>query len=146
MLRHRARDLTATTTICVALATLLLGGCGNDDNGDGADNTAQVCSDVEALRTSAADLTQVTIDADTLARLQDDLTAVRDDVSTLVTDAQDAFGPEVSAVDEAVSGLTTSLEAALATPSVATLTDVRTARQTLGASITALDDAVRGSC
>jgi hypothetical protein len=145
MIRRRTRSLALTS---VALATLLVGGCGDDgdDGGDGADNTAQVCSDVEALRTSVAGVTEVTIDADVLTSLQTQVDQVRDDVTTLVDDAQDAYDPEISAIDEAVSGLTRSIEAAVATPSVATLSDVRTARQELSAAVAALDSAVRDSC
>ncbi|KRF36455.1 hypothetical protein [Nocardioides sp. Soil805] len=140
--RHPAHQLAVASAV---LATLLVGACGDDGDeggGDGSNNNAQVCSDVDALRTSVAGITEVTVDADVLTSLQDQVDQVRTDVSTLIDDAQDAYGPEVSDVDQAVSGLTKSLEAAAEDPSAATLSDVRTARQALTSAVTALTGAV----
>jgi hypothetical protein len=152
-LLRRARPLAVT---CVAVATLLVGGCGDDSSdgggggdggGDGGtDDPTALCADVDALRTSLADVTQVPVAKGAVADLQDQLDEVRTDVSTLIADAQDEYGDEVAAVDEAVSDLTTRLEEAAASPSVDTLSAVRTARQQLMSSVDALTSAVRDTC
>ncbi len=144
MIRRRTRHLAATS---VVLATLLVGGCGgDDDSGDGSNNNAQVCSDVDALRASVADVADVQLEAGALATLQEDLDQVRSEVSTLTTDAKDAYGDQLAAVDQAVSGLTTSLRSAVDNPSVDAMSAVRTSRQVLTTSVTALNDAVQSSC
>ena len=57
-----------------------------------------------------------------------------------------AYATEVKAVDSATATVSTSLKAATATPSERTLSTVRTAVQTLGTSLRALENAVRSTC
>jgi hypothetical protein len=144
MIRHRrARRLTVA---CVALATMALGGCGDDGNAGESTDAATICDDVDAIRTSVADITEVTIDADALAQLQDNLDQVRDDVSTLIADARDEFADEVDAVDQAVSGVTTTLRTAVNDPTIDTLSALRTQRKVLTDAVTDLADAVASTC
>ena len=134
------------------LATLLVGGCGdNADDGGGGGNggtsdPAAVCDDVDELRTSLAGLGDVSIDAGALATFQDQLDQVRSDVSTLINDAQDEYADEVDAVDQAVSDLTTTVRTAVDSPSAASLSAVRTARRVLTTSVSALGMAVQDTC
>ncbi|WP_457208434.1 hypothetical protein, partial [Nocardioides sp. P5_C9_2] len=136
--RRRARRLAA---VCVALATMTLGACGDGNESESTD-AATICEDVDAIRTSVADITEVTIDADALTQLQDNLDQVRDDVSTLINDARDEFADEVDAVDQAVSGVTTTLRTAVNDPTIDTLSALRTQRKVLTDAVTDLADAV----
>jgi hypothetical protein len=67
-------------------------------------------------------------------------------VAQVVSDAKSEYAKEVEAVEAAITTVAASLKAATTTPSAQTLTTVRTAVQTMGTSLTALDDAVRSTC
>lgn len=137
MMRQRLADVL--TMVSVVIAALVVGGCGGNE-------TPAVCADVDALKTSIADLTDVEIDENALASLQEKFTQVRADLTALIADAEDEYDVEIDAVDQAVSEVGSSLEAAVASPSAVTVSAVAAALQALGTSLTALADAVKDTC
>ena len=140
ILRRRALALAGTATTAVLAASLALVGC------SGEDDRAEVCTAVDSLKTSIADLTDVTIDQDTLTTLQDTFDEVQSDLREVKEDAGSEFGDEVDAVDQAASAVRQSLQDAAATPSAASVMAVGTAIGNLGASLSALEDALTTTC
>ena len=133
---HRGQRLTTTA---VVMASLIVGGCGGDE-------PSAVCDDVDTLAASIADLGDVELEQGALASLQDKATQVQDDVSDLVATAEEEYAAEIDSVDQALSAVGTSLEAAVATPSGPSLAAVGADLQSLGTSMKALADAVQDSC
>ena len=70
-----------------------------------------VCSSLDALKSSVADLEDVKVGDDGLSRLGS-LAAVKEDLQQVMSDAKEQFKPEISAVTSSVDDLQTSLKAA----------------------------------
>lgn len=129
---------------CLPVGTLVLAmtlaGCGEDEE------SPAICSAVDSLKSSVDEVTDLEVDRDSLATLQDDLDDVREDLSEVKSDAADEFGAEIDTVEQAASSLTSSIDAAIASPTPETIATVGTAVQGLGASLASLDDAVESTC
>lgn len=133
-----ARALSATALLLAATTTA---GCGTADDDDPA-----ICSSVDSLESSVAGLTDITIDLGALAELESGLDEVKSDLSLVEDDASEEFADEVEAVQQATSDLGASLDAAVAAPSLETVSTVGPAVQTLGTSLKSLADAVKSTC
>jgi hypothetical protein len=131
--------LPSAATLVVLVATLA--GCGA-----GEDDTPALCSSVDALRSSAEAVTDVQVQRGALATLQEALGKVRSDLSTVVEDATSEYADEVDAVQKAMSDLGSSVDAAVAAPTAATVAEVRAASKAVGTSLTALVDSVESTC
>lgn len=88
-------------------------GCGGKD-------TPAICSDVEALKGSVADVTNVSLDKNSLATPLGDLTQVQSDLSKVKSAAKAPYATEIAALDQATSSVSSSLSAATASPSAQT--------------------------
>jgi len=88
----------------------------------------------------------IKVEKGAMVTLRDALTKVQTDATRVVSDAKSEYANEVDAVEAATTTVAASLKAATTTPSAQTLTTVRTAVQTLGTSLTALNDAVKSTC
>jgi len=135
----RPRPRQSLPAAVVLLAALTVSGCGDDE-------PAAVCSDVDALQASVDAVTTVDLGQGALAELQDNLTDVQSDLTALKDSAADEYETEIDAVDEAATGVGSSLEVAVASPSAQAVTDVGTAVQALGTSLSGLEEAVRSTC
>ena len=133
------RPLLWRLPVGTLLLAATLTACSDDEN-------PAICSDVDALRSSVADVTDVDIDQQALAALPDDLAQVQADLTKVKSDAKDQYATEIDAVDQAASSVSSSLDAATATPSPAAVVDVGTAVQALGAALKDLDGAVESTC
>ena len=156
--------LRAAVVACVAIFAV---GCGGDDdttsgatpsNGgtsaasDGTPSAtgsadADVCSDIDALKSSIDDLTNIDVSQAGLSSITDGLQQVQTDLSALKDNV--GSGPlasQVDDLDQAVSSLSTSASAAVATPSVATLATVATDLGAVGSSLSALQQAAADVC
>ena len=129
--------------LVVLVATLAACGSGS---GSGEDDTPAVCSSVDALQSSVAALTEVQVGRGALDTLQKDFDKVRTDLSTVVKDAKREYADEVDTVEEAMSDLGKSLDAAVSTPTGPNIAAVGAASQALGTSLSALVDAVDSTC
>lgn len=125
--------------LVVLVATL--SGCGA-----GEDDTPAVCSSIDDLRSSVAALTDVQVERGALDTFQKAFDKVRSNLSTVVKDAKREYADEVDAVEEAMSDLGTSLDAAVSGPTAANVAAVGAASQALGTSISTLVDAVDSTC
>lgn len=137
-LRLRLRSAGALVVLVATLA-----GCGS---GSGEDDTPAVCSSVDALRSSVAALTDVQVERGALDTFQKAFDKVRADLSTVVKDAKREYADEVDTVEEAVSDLRTSLDAAASAPTAANIAAVGAVSKALGTSLTTLVDAVDSTC
>ena len=131
----------------VVLVTTLSGcGAGEDDNAPSADATPAVCSSVDALRSSVESVTDAKVQRGALETLQKDVEKVKSDLSTVVKDAKREYADEVDTVEEAVSDLGRSLDAAVSAPTAANVAAIGGASKALGASVKALADSVGSTC
>jgi len=129
------------------LTSLAVTGCGGEEApAASAPPTPAVCSSVDALKSSVADLKNVDLSKGSLAPVQDKLTAMQADLTKVGKDAKTEYATEVDSVEAATSSVGASLQAAQAAPSQRTLTAVRTSVTTLGTSLRALEHAVRSTC
>jgi hypothetical protein len=131
-----ARYLTATVGL---MASLTVAGCGGS-------STPAICSDVDSLKSSVTDLANVKLELGALATLQTDLAKVQTDLSKVKSEAKTQYAAEISSIEQAAGSLSTSVEAAAATPSARSLAAVATDVKTLGASLATLQDAVSSTC
>ena len=137
MMRPRLTKLLSTGA--VVMATLVIAGCGSDE-------PVEVCDEVQALEKSVATLTDVELNADTLPSVKEKLTQVRSDLDALVEAAGDEFETEIKNVKSSASVVVTSYDAAVGTPSAASVTAVAAAFQDLVTSLTSLTEAAQESC
>ena len=136
-----ASRLSALGPVAAAIV-LSVGGltaCGGND-------TPAVCSDVQALKSSVAKVSDLTLDQGALQTLQSDLAAVQSNLTKLKESAASQYSDEVDAVDHDTAALRTKLQAAVDAPSAETIAPVASAVRTLGTSLTALKDAVASTC
>jgi len=137
MTRHR--PVKHITLVGMIMATFVIAGCG-------ADEPAAVCSSVDSLQASIEDVTSVDIAEGALQELRDNLAQVQSDLGTARDDAADEYGDEVDALEQAATSVGSSIEAAITSPSSEALTDVGTAVESLGSSLSVLEDAVSNTC
>jgi len=86
-----------------------------------------VCSSVDALESSVANLKDTPLDKNGLSALESSLEEVGADAKQVRTDAGQQYECQVTAFTSSVSTLEASVEAAKAAPSAATLKPVATA-------------------
>lgn len=129
-----------TLGAALLLATTLTA-CGSADNDQPA-----VCASLESLESSVAGLTDITLNKDALAQLEDGLDEITSDLDDVKDDAGDEFSTEIDAVERASSDLRTTLDAAVATPSLQAIAAVGTPLKALGTSLRSLGDAVKSTC
>lgn len=131
--------------LVVLVATLSGCGAGEDDT-PAAPATPAVCTSVDALQSSAKAVTDVQVKRGALDALQKALDEVRSDLSTVVKDAKREYADEVDTVEEAMSDVGKSVDAAVSAPTAANVTAVGAASRALGTSVSALVDAVDSTC
>lgn len=136
------RANTVLLAVGVLLTVTITGGCAQ---GEPAAPPA-VCSAVSSLKASVEDVTTVDLDQGALAELQANLTQVQTDLGKVKDDAKDEYATEIDAVEQASASVSSSVAAATTSPSAQTIADVGTAVQSLGASLRALEDAVKSTC
>ncbi|HEY2879114.1 hypothetical protein [Nocardioides sp.] len=133
------RSAWSLTAAVVLMASFTVSGCGGNSK-------PAICSDVDSLKSSITELRDVKLEAGALATLQSDLTNVQTDLSKVKSEAKTQYAAEISSVDQAAASLSASLKTASTTPSVAALAAVATDVSALGASLSALQDAVSSTC
>ena len=128
----------------VAAITLVLGGilagCSDDD-------TPAVCSSVDALESSVNDVKSIDFTSSgALTDLESGLSTIQTDLATVKTDAKSEFADEITAVDSAFTTLTTSVDAAKADPSAATIGAIGTAVTPFTTAVQTLISDVKSTC
>ena len=105
-----------------------------------------VCDDVDALQSSIDNLKDVQVSENGLNAMSSTLTQIKQDLQQLGADAKAEFGDEADAVRAAVTSLEESVDGAKADPSGTTLSAVGTAVTGVDTSLSALTEAVSGTC
>jgi hypothetical protein len=85
-------------------AAALLAACGGDD-----DDSSSLCNDVDALKSSVQELRDVNVVQNGTSELSSALDKVKSDAQALADSAKQDFGPDVDALQQALSTLETAL-------------------------------------
>lgn len=131
------RGACVAGVVAIAIA---VGACGGDTD------TPAYCDDRAALQRSLEGLRDFDVRADGLDALEARLEQVQRNAATLVRSAQSEFGPEASALQSAVTALTTSVGQATATPSPQSVAEVVSDVSGVASAFSALSDEVSASC
>jgi len=127
----------ATTAVAV-LMTGAMAACSSDK--------PAVCDDVDTLQSSIDNLQDVQVSENGLNAMSSTLTQIKQDLQQLGADTKAEFGDEADAVRASVTALEESVDGAKADPSSTTLSAVGTAVTGVEGSLTALIEAVSGTC
>ena len=128
----------AAALATVLLAVLPLAGCGSNDT--------PLCSSIDELSASIDQLGVIQLGENGRDQLESQLVDVRADLAQVRTDAQQQYGDQVAAVTAAADLVRERYQGAKAEPSASTLQPLRTAITNLGTELSALQDAVAGTC
>jgi outer membrane murein-binding lipoprotein Lpp len=102
--------MTLIVSLALAAGTLMVAGCGCDDEPD-------YCSDVSDLQSSVDELKSVDLGGtDTLSTVQTDVEAIQSDANAVVSSAKADFPDETSALESSFSTLSTSVKELPASP------------------------------
>lgn len=138
--------MTVTISCLLALG-LVAGGCGSDETAEpAAEEASAVCDDIEALRDSLDRLGEAEVGENAVSVLSTELTDVRRELQMLRDDASDEYATELDAVSNDLEGLETSIEAAVSTPTTATLSEVSAEVRAVVSALDDLGEAVGNSC
>lgn len=135
----RSRPVRYLAATAVLAASFTVAGCSEDD-------PPAVCADVDALKASVAEVTDLEIDRGALSTLQESLAQVRSDLGKVRDDAKDEYAVEIDAVAAAAESVSSSLEVATTSPSAQAIADIGASVRAVGASLSALEDAVGSTC
>jgi phosphoenolpyruvate-protein kinase (PTS system EI component) len=122
---RRTSALLVAVALCAGLA---LSACGDD--------SSSLCKDVDSLKSSVKALGEVDVVENGTSELRSALDDVKSDTQALADEAKKDFGPEVDALQQALSTLDTALR------NVADngITPVKEARQAVQSSAKTLED------
>lgn len=105
-----------------------------------------ICTSVADLKTSLQGLSGAVIKANGLSAISDYLTKIKQELNTIKADAQGQYSTQVNGLSDALSGLTTSFDAAKANPNAGTLTTLGTSAHSVVTAGNNLVSAVSGTC
>ena len=117
---------------CVVTAALVTGCSSSSSPSNGSTSTttstststgsnAAVCSDIENLKASIQGLMNVSITENGLSAISDQITKIKQQLQTLKTDAKGQYDTQINDLTNALNSLSSSFDAARASPSVSTL-------------------------
>jgi hypothetical protein len=86
---------------------------------------------VADLKASLQDLKNVDIKANGLSAVSGDLTKIKQELTTLKTEAHGNYSTQINALSDALSGLSSSFDAAKANPNSGTLATLATSAKTV---------------
>lgn len=132
-MRRMAAILAAASLLALPLA-----GCDSSQ--------PAVCDSLTAVQNSAEHVRQTNVAENGLAQLRTNLSQLRTDVQRLSTDAKGQWSSQAAQITQNLDLLRASVLAAQATPSSTNIGAVRSALNTLEASVRDLADAMRDSC
>jgi hypothetical protein len=123
----------------VALVGVTLGGC--------SDDKPAVCASVESLETAVNDVKDIDITASgAIDDLKTGLATIKSDLADVKSDAKAEFAPQIDAVDSSFGTLRTSVEAAIADPTAATLAAVGAAVAPFTTAVQTLVSDIKSTC
>jgi uncharacterized phage infection (PIP) family protein YhgE len=105
-----------------------------------------ICTSVADLKASLQSLKGADIKANGLSAISDDITKIKQELNTIKADAHGQYSTQVNALSDALSGLSTSFDAAKASPNAGTLTTLGTSAHSVVTAGNNLVSAVSGAC
>ncbi|WP_370618430.1 hypothetical protein [Mumia sp. Pv 4-285] len=134
----------AATLVVPLLLAGSLGACGD---GDGDDEPPAVCSSVDTLQDSVEELSDIDVTSQgSLAELKDGIPEVGDALADVKAEAKSEFATPLSAAESSWATLQAALDAAVASPTGATLSAAGTALSTFGQDVKTLVSDVESTC
>ena len=111
--------------VCVVTAALVTG-CSSSSPSPSSTSTSTssnsaVCSDIANLKASIQGLKNVSITENGLSAISDQITKIKQQLQTLKTDAKGQYDSQINDLTTALNTLSSSFDAAQASPSVSTL-------------------------
>src|SRR5689334_15580456 len=118
--------LAAACVVTAALVTGCSSSSSSTSNGSGSTSTSTgsntaVCSDIENLKASIQGLKNVSITQNGLSAISDQITKIKQQLQTLKTDSKGQYDTQINDLTNALNSLSSSFDAARASPSVSTL-------------------------
>lgn len=125
MPRGLFRPASALIVVALLMAALVAG-CSSDSK-------PSYCKAADQLKTSTQNLSNVNVRTNGLSSLKTALSTVQSDAKTFADEAKSAFAPQITALQDALSGLSTAIKSVVGQPSVAAITQI-------GSSVTQVKD------
>ena len=117
----------ASALLAVALLVCaLIAGCTSN-------NKPAYCTAADQLKTSTQNLSNVNVAKNGLGSLRTALSSLQSDAKTFASEAKSAFAPQITALQDALSGLSTAIKSVVGQPSAAAIAQI-------GSSITQVKD------
>jgi hypothetical protein len=104
------------------------------------------CTAASQLKTSVQNLDHVDVAKDGLSSLQTALSSVSTNAKTLASEAKSAFAPQITALNNSLSGLDTAIKAAKGQPSLTAAKAVASSVTQVKSSASDLVNAAEGKC
>jgi hypothetical protein len=130
--------LTVAGTVLFLVGVALVG-CSEDK--------PAVCSSVDNLEASVDDVKDIDVTASgAVDELKDGLAAIKSDLAEVKSEAKTEFSPQIDTVESSFGALTTSIDAAIADPTAATLAAVGTAVSPFTTAVQTLVSDIQSTC
>lgn len=147
----RAARRIAVNVLCLLVVASGVSACGDDEDSSSSSTpssspTPAVCQDLDALGTSIDRIKEAKIGEDALPVLSEELRTIETELKQLRADADAEYWSEVDAVKSAASSLESSIAAAAASPTAATLAAVGDDVRAVGSTFNNLTDALTTTC
>jgi hypothetical protein len=104
------------------------------------------CTSASQLKTSVQNLDNVDVAKNGLGSLQTALSSVKTNATTLASDAQSAFGPQVTALQASISSLDTALKSAQGQSALTAAKTIASPLTQVKSSASDLVNATSGKC
>ena len=104
------------------------------------------CTAASQLKTSVQNLKNVDVAKNGLGSLQTALSSVKTDVTTLASEAQSAFGPQITTLQNSLSSLDTAINSAKGEPSLTAAGTIASSFTQVKSSASDLVNAAEGKC
>ena len=138
-IRFGLRPLLNTAGHCPALLFGLIAGCSSDSK-------PAYCTDADKLKTSVANLGDVDVATNGVDSLKTALSSVQTSAQAFAADAKSEFAPQITALQNALSGLGTAVKSAVGQPSAATIAAIGSAVSQVKSTASDLENAASGKC
>ena len=109
-------------------------------------STPAYCTSASQLKTSVQNLDNVDVAKNGLGSLQTAVSSVKTNATTLASDAQSAFGPQVTALQNSLSSLDTAVNSAKGQPALTAAKTIASPLAQVKSSASDLVNATSGKC
>ena len=109
-------------------------------------STPAYCTSASQLKTSVQDLDNVDVAKNGLGSLQTAVNSVKTNATTLASDAQSAFGPQVTALQTSLASLDTAVNSAKGQPALTAAKTIASPLAQVKSSASNLVNATSGKC